>query len=324
MKICVPASDVLRGPQIFCNRLFRALQEFPEVELVSPDLCEIYLHSAVIRDPRKSIKNILRLDGVYHHVGPEYNWKEKNKPIKKSYEIADGIVYQSQFSKRLCEKYLGTTNVPKTTIYNGADPKEYASAVVCRQFAEKPFFLAVANWRKFKRLRDIIESFLLIDSSDVDLVVVGDVSKSGITKNELETFCQHRKVLFTGKVDQDRITFFLCQDLCSALVHISWIDNCPNTVVEALCAGKPVICGNVGGTKEIVQKAGGIVLDLEEDYDLEPADLYHPAPIDRSLVAKAMLKCLEQKFNIQNQHVDIRNVAREYLEFFKSVLNLRR
>ena len=44
-----------------------------------------------------------------------------------------------------------------------------------------------------------------------------------------------------------------------AMVHIAWIDNCPNTVVESLSCGIPVLSTHNGGTHELVKNNGKII-----------------------------------------------------------------
>jgi glycosyltransferase involved in cell wall biosynthesis len=46
-----------------------------------------------------------------------------------------------------------------------------------------------------------------------------------------------------------------------ALIHMVENDNCPNTVLEALAQGIPVIHDVKGGTKEIVQWFGHQIVD---------------------------------------------------------------
>lgn len=317
MKIYVPNTKKLRGPYIFCRRLYKAIVKIPDVEIVDPSSCSVQLHSVLLRDVNPKAKHVLRLDGVYHHVGPEYDWRKNNVPIKESFDFADGVVYQSHFSKKLCEKYLGKTSVPYEIIYNGANPNTYTfkGSIISK---DRPFFLTAANWRPFKRLEDTIESFLMSGLERVDLVIAGDTKRSGISEEKVAEYKKNPNIKFLGKVSQEELISYYVQ--CLALIHISWIDNCPNSVVEAICAGKPVICGNIGGTNEIVRESGGLVLNIEDDYDLEPRDLYHPPSIDRSLVVGAMYKCFNHDFSIKNSHVDIRNTAIKYLEFFRKIL----
>lgn len=316
MKIHIPNSEKLRGPQIFCNRLRKAMLEIPEVELTIPSKCSVQLHPIVFQSTQEDVKNVLRLDGVYYHTGPEYDWRKRNKPIKASFDKADGVVYQSNFSKALCEKFLGKTKVPYAIIYNGADLRNYTFDSSKNLFY-RPFFLTVANWRPMKRLKDIIESFLLVNLKDTDLMIVGDITQAGI-EDKLEEYKKDPRIQFLGNLTQKELIPYYVS--CMAFVHISWIDNCPNSVIEAICARKPVICGNIGGTKEIVQKSGGMILDIEKDYNLEPVDDHHPSPIPRNLVVDAMYRCAHEDFNIKNSHVDIRNTAVKYLDFFRGIV----
>jgi glycosyltransferase involved in cell wall biosynthesis len=56
---------------------------------------------------------------------------------------------------------------------------------------------------------------------------------------------------------------FTCKVFAVAdwMIHLAWADHCPNVVVEALSQGTPIICGEVGGTKEMIAHgAYGVVL----------------------------------------------------------------
>ena len=102
------------------------------------------------------------------------------------------------------------------------------------------------------------------------------------------------------------------------MIHLAWLDHCPNVVVEALMSSCPVICTNSGGTKELV-KNNGIILD-DSIWDWEPHNLYDPPKLD-------MNKCVERfkgQSNISSfdrtddLHIDI--IADKYLDFFKRVM----
>jgi len=319
MKISVPTSKKIAGPQLFCSRLNKAMQSMSEVEIVSPEEAEVRLHNIEIKDKSSLGKDILRLDGVYFNT--DQDWEKLNKSIKKSFDLADAVVYQSKFSKRLCDKYLGEANKPWRIIYNGAEHKRIKD-----DSCGMPFFLAVARWRPFKRLRETIEGFLDAKLKNHFLYIIGDVSKSGLSAEEVEKYSSNSKIKFLGKIDPKELETYYYSSCCRGLIHLSWIDSCPNSVVEAICANKPVICGNFSGPAEIVVEAGGgTILDWEDtSYDLSPRDIYNPPEVDIQIYSHVLREFVlhPERYRVLNpEPFYIQNTAKEYLSFFKEVLD---
>ena len=61
---------------------------------------------------------IQRLDGIYFNT--DQDWHHLNLPIYETYKIADAVIFQSNFNKKLTENFFG---VPKDSyvIHNGTD-----------------------------------------------------------------------------------------------------------------------------------------------------------------------------------------------------------
>jgi len=109
-------------------------------------------------------------------------------------------------------------------------------------------------------------------------------------------------------------------------VFLSWLDNCPNTVMEAVSCGLPVICTNQGGTREIVQKtSGGIIVEADAPYFSAEVDLYHPPEPDYNKIIEAILNVFEDYDEFCNSihigEIDIRHIAVKYIEFIRQSLN---
>ncbi len=310
MKIFIPHSpNVKTGKGFFCNRLHSALQEMGAkvCENIS-DRHDISLHP--IKLYKTKSKRVIRLDGCYHNS--MMNYKAMNKTLAKNLHAADAVVYQSLFSKQLCNKYLGKFNGPKTIISNGASISYYNSIP---HTIENRLFMASARWRPHKRLMDIIKSFLLADLVDSKLIIAGDVSRSGLHKGKLKNYFNLPNIEYIGKTDQKTLASYLKSSV--GFIHLCWFDNCPNGVVEAIAALVPVICNNVGGTAEIVRPSGGIVCDVDKPYNLKPVRLYKPPSIDRNKIADALRTCWTTPPRINADHINISSVAQKYLEFFK-------
>lgn len=323
MKIHIPQVDKIAGPQIFCNRLAKELQNRDSVKLTSLKEAEVVLHNILIEEYNPFAINVLRLDGVYFST--HENWRLLNKPLKESYEVADAIIFQSYFSKQLCEKYLGVCPKPYAIIHNGAEPKDFEMEIDPDFNQKRPFFLAVARWRPFKRLKETIEGFIQAGLKNHDLIIFGSISKSGLTEEEITRYKSYPNIKFFGKVDPYALRKYYAH--CRAFIHLSWIDSCPNSVIEAVCAQKPVICGNFGGTPEIIRGATGVILKCEDtEYNLEPKNLYNPPAIDLENYSNTLKRVnWETDFGkIDSSKFTIQHCADQYLVTFKGLINERK
>lgn len=319
MIVCIPslATGAISGKTHFCKRLAKALSSLNDVEVTS-DLHrthDISLHAVSIQETRVKARRVLRLDGVWHNTAQDF--LAQNEEIRRDMEKADAVVYQSQFSKRIADKYLSPYQGPWEVIFNGADPSFYRSFRPLPKTHEHAF-VAHSRWRPHKRLLEVIRSFLLAKIQDSCLYIAGDLSGCGIHPDLLRRCFSAPNIRYLGTLDQEHLAQLL--NTCDASIHLCWIDSCPNSVVEAIAAGRPVVTNNVGGTQELVGPSGGFVCAIDEPWDLNPCNLYSPPPIDRAVVAEALRQCAFTPPRISWDHVDIRNIALQYKRFFERVL----
>jgi len=313
MKVYLPVSDDAKtGKGLFINRLSKELSKHVKITNKS-EKCDVALH--VIKFKEINAKHhIIRYDGIYHNIDQDY--KHLNKEISKYIKSVSGIVYQSEFSKIMCEKYLGKFSGPSNIIYNGIDVSLFNNVKPINSSYEHNI-LAVSKWRPHKRLRDTIESFLLANVNDSMLWIAGELDNSGLSKSDINKYSE--KVKFLGRIDQPTLVRYY--KLCSVSIHLCWFDWCPNSVVEAIAAGCVIISNNVGGTPELTKKSNGIVCDIDTPYNYKPVKLYKPPQFDRNIVAEAIqLAC--KGIKVENQFIDIKNIAKQYLEFFNEVNRL--
>ena len=316
MKVFLPISpDPKSGKSFFFRRLLEEWKkDMPFDITTNPDnFVDVSIESARIKHKNSRLK-VIRFDGVYHNTGQ--NFRQKNSSMVTSLGIADGAIYQSNFAKSMCREYLGKFNGFESVIYNGADPEFYAKAIPIRMNYEK-IFISFSKWRPHKRLRDIIESFLLADIENSVLLIAGDLSRSGLTQSDINRYFSISNVRYIGILNQNQMAGYL--KIATAAIHLCWIDACPNSVVEAIVAGVPVICNNNGGTAELVAKANGYVCITEKSYDRKPIDLYHPPRFSYRIVAEAMIQAANEKRKIVNDHVLISNSAEQYKNYILQI-----
>jgi len=315
MKVYLPINkDAQTGKGLFINRLAVALKKKGvSVTANVGKKCDVALHLTKMRHKMNAI-NVVRFDGVYHNTDQDY--KMLNAVIKKESSRADAVIYQSKFSQIMSEKYVHKFDKPKTVIYNGADI-EYFTTVKPIDSDYKINFLAFSRWRPHKRLKDIIMSFVAAEIPDSCLWIAGDLKRSGLSKKKIRRYFKRDDIHYLGSLTFPYLARYIV--LADAVLHLCWFDCCPNSVVESICADTVVISNNVGGTPEIVEPSG-IICDIDKPYDFEPVDLYHPPNIDLNIVASIMRMTVEDVWPMDNNHVDIDNIAEQYISFFHKLL----
>jgi glycosyltransferase involved in cell wall biosynthesis len=286
------------GKHKFLRRLSTELESMG-VRTVSGK-SDIFLHIGRNMDKGRAKRKIMRIDGLILNSDQPYN--KMNKKILRNIHSSDAVVYQGQFCKDAFERFLG---VKKThaCIHNGADPKEFLER------DPQNFFLSCCHWRPHKRLKNVCSGFVkaLDKGLDADLLIAGD------TKEEVK----HPRIKYLGWQKPKKLRDLLSKAI--ATIHISWLDWCPNAMIESVVAGCPVIYSSSGGSPEIGERAGIEVADIA--WDFKPCQLYKPPKISDDVLANAMIELKQKKLLVKRDDLHIRYVAEAYLKFFGRVLS---
>ena len=231
--------------------------------LSNPRNCDVQLSFARI-EKSNNLPTVLRIDGIYYDL--DTNYKAKNLSISNSHERSDGVIYQSNYSKALCEKFLKPrkrTSICKV-IYNGVDPKWCGE----RKDHLGTNIVILSKWRRLKRLKEIVNLFLefLNVVPDSTLHVLGELHGNKPVK--------HEKIIYYGMVSRDIVGNVL--NIADFSLHLCKRDSCPNSVVETIGAGVPVITTDkCGGATEICSVTQGcIVCNGDFDSDFKPEHPY--------------------------------------------------
>ncbi len=311
MKVCISNSrqdwsTVKTGKGRFVQRLITALANRGVCVTTDPEVeVDITLGIGKFDHPIKSGKAVLRLGDA--HKDTNTKWKRLNFRKKKALGRADGVIYQSEYSKKLCHAFLGKTKSPETVIFNGADPNEFD--VEPYKSPYKYNFLASARvWTKQKRLKQIERAFLDAKITNSCLYICGTVDKKRRTKG----------IKYLGLVDQK--TLASLYKLCNAMIDITYLSACPNNVVEALVAGCKVICTLQGGTAEIVHPMSEMAIVKDQTYDFKPFNMKKVPKIDETELART-IKRYTWEGSCKANHLHIREISRQYYSFFERILD---
>jgi len=297
----------MAGPGSFTNRLVDYLRENYPVKIVRkrPD---IYLGAIVASrgiDPK--VKRVFRVDGCYYS-NESSRVGMRNRSIYKGMKNQDGIIYQSNFSKKMCRKILGCRKLEKktTVIYNGFDQSIVNDIKPIEKDCDL-MFVSSAKWRTSKRPNSIIKGFLEADIPDSKLYLLGDSSNHNKYKNVISIPYMKKEELYA---------YYKASD---AMIHLCFIDSCPNSVIEALSFNLPVICNNIGGTPEIVRDSGVIVECDSYNFNIIDKVIDNIPP---KMTAEAIRKfAYSDRTIVDRKDLDMSVAAKKYYEFFTEILN---
>jgi len=294
-----------RGLQKFGGLLIEQLSEYGVQFVDAGQKSDIHL-IVISGSPKAGSKNVLRLDGVYYDVGR----LKSNGPIKNSIVRADGVVYQSAWCRLFVEGMLKTKADKYAIIHNGT--KEMPPDTPVDKFGFDKLWIACANWRVNKRLQSMVHAF--VDAADR----VG-INAGFCIVGKPDYVFEHPRVKYLGHQSDLRSLYRSSDYMC----HICHLDACPNSVVEGLHAGIPVLCNNIGGTPEIVNDSG-IVLPLDKPFNFKPIknmEKVGPSSVDHEILTQGMVDMMTSDIWVSRPDLNIRASARKYYEFFKELLN---
>ena len=292
------------GPNHFALKL---VKELIKKDIIinpkeSPDAKLCFIESR--QNKKEKVPLIQRLDGIYFNKSQ--NYKVQNHNIQKTYNISDGVIFQSHFNKALTERYFGKHD-NSTVIHNGADMQMIdATGPLTHSKIDKyeNVWSCASSWRPHKRIDDNIRYFLEHAGKNDCLIVAGQKSLSRWSDFVEDNLYKKENIFYVGNVSVDKLISIYKRS--KYFLHLAWLDHCPNVVVDARASGCQIICTSAGGTKEIAGE-DAIVIE-EQTWDYNPIELYSPPKLDFSN------KIFKNPYN-KAYNIDISNVANKYLDF---------
>lgn len=304
-RICiVPKVHGVGGMVSFLHK-FSAAVEKRGVQVTFDLVDEPYSAVLVIGGSRQLLslfrarqRVVQRLDGI--------NWIHRRKPVSLKHSlrseygnlvlslirrfVADRIVYQSAFSRGWWNDWFGALKTPSSVVHNGVDLEAYKPVT---RIADSRYKLLVVEGSLgggyeggLANAVRLAEAASGLVSKPLELVVVGEVDES------LKAEWQARSAVaisWVGKVARERIPQLMneADALFSADVHPA----CPNSVIEALACGLPVVAYETGSLAELVPASAGWIAP----YGTNPWMLETPVvePLARGL---AQVLAQQEKF----------------------------
>jgi glycosyltransferase involved in cell wall biosynthesis len=267
------------GPNKFTRSLFAELTNKKGFSINSQDEADVEF-CLIQQAVQKKKPMVLRLDGIYFNSDQDY--ERQNAPIKFAYENADAVIFQSEFNKKLTEKWFGS-HINSNVIHNAYFGEIIKDQTFRKQLGDREIWSCASSWRPHKRLVDNVRYYLENSPENSIFLIAG----SGYTEEDIKNIqklikdnfykLDTRSILMLGELDYNMLRQMY--DVSSTFVHLAYLDHCPNVVVDAVAHGCHIICSSTGGTKEIV--ANGTIIQ-EEYWNFSPIEIYKTPYVDFS------------------------------------------
>jgi len=354
-----------QGPGIFLSRLKVELEKLGRFSVETPD---VWIQLSFERLPEHIIerraqgltKVFVRMDGCYsmrHHkfklpfgkplavpifdewYSVKVNWR-KNTTIRENLLSADGIIFQSEFSRLLTQRFVSPTK-PGVIVYNGVPLEDFSPSNSMPPHPASGHLLPKGegipskdpdvinlimshSFQPYHRLHDAFKILAVLKhvlKKPVHLNILGGDNAGafrhakqlapmvGVKEKEDYTFLGKRPYTELGNIYR----------ACDLMLNLSYWDTCPNVVIEALACGLPIVGVNHGGVAELIGDGGVLV---NEDIGMTYHDHLDPlrmpqAPVQDYIQAiqtalKKRDKLSEKARARAEKHFDIKHIATQY------------
>ena len=306
------------GPYIFLERISK---QFKNKNINLTNKFDPFYDFSIFANTNKSIYKkpyFLRIGGIFFdNKNTVINTVKANEEIFESIDNSIGTIFISEFTKNLVIKFHKNLKVPNVVINNSVplnlfSPKGDNLRDKLKLKSNDFVIITSAAWRRHKRLNEIIKLFykLKTEINNLKLIILGEYD---LKKNDPD-------IILAGNIKHFKLPEWY--RTANAYVHLSWIDQNPNTLVEAIACGLPSLCTNNGGTHELIKKTNsGIVSNADKNYDYQLIDYYNPPEPKYDLLVNDFMKIYNNyakfKKSINTDPIDINSAAVKYLNFFQ-------
>ncbi len=240
-----------------------------------------------------------------------------NEAVKNILPHIEQIIFQSIWSK---ETICGTLEFePKNyrIIYNATDIEFFKPAKNIPEIKTKDDYIYIICTGSLRRNFRINIPFGILKRLPLKakLIFVGSIDNE--CKSELNKISESKysdRVIYIPHMDNRKLLEYL--QLSDIMLHPVQGDACPNSVIEALSCGIPVVCGSWGGQAELIGNGGKVVTNHKK-WDYSEAFAEDCCKALEEIAANLD----EYKINARKRAVEKFNLQRLYNEYYEVMQN---
>lgn len=288
----IPELKGLGGPASFQEKMMLGLKKQGyegHFDLNNPEVRSLLViggtkHLAEIwKAKRKGVRVVQRLNGM--------NWIHRKKKtglrhyLRSEYgnfllgtirnQLADAIIYQSQFARSWWQTAYGIQTINSSVIYNGVDLVEYSPQGEsnlpedCTRILLVEGHLGQGNETGLWNAIKLVEAIQGKTGKAVELMVAGKVPQEIMAQAQSSSSVQ---INWAGVVKRKQIPVL---DRSAHLLFSADLNAaCPNAVIEALACGLPAVAFATGSLTEILQNDAGKTVPYGSNYwELEAPEI---------------------------------------------------
>ncbi len=276
---------------------------------------------------RRGIPIITNQSGAFYAGWYAGDWQARNTEISHAYHLADHVFWQSEFSRQSVKKFLGEQNGNGEVLYNAVDTKAFQPRPLIQSPVKNGFRFLVSGktdphlaYRVKAAIRGLAHVRQQGLEASLKIAGVMTTETSKIIEELINDSGLSDCVTLTGPYTQTQAPTLYTS--CDAYLLLTHNDVCPNSALEAMACGIPVIHTSTGGTPELVGKAGAMI-ETPESWE-------RPSIPDARAVAQAMITVASNHSLLASlarqraiEKFDIAHWIRRHTEVIGSLLNRR-
>lgn len=218
----------------------------------------------VRRWKKNGVHIVQRLDGIYYPSKHGERYEDLNALIKEIYKnYASSIIFQSEYSKNQCYSIFGPHGAKQEFIvHNGADTDYFfpsESILSPPMEGESWKLVTTGSFRNSDMIEPLTEAMdILIKEHMVELEVIGDFKNK-----ELEKYLQRSYIRHVGKTNLPEIASRIKKSHIFLYSHLN--PPCPNSVIEAVQCGLPVVGFDSGAMRELLSHQTELLASVNSD-----------------------------------------------------------
>jgi glycosyltransferase involved in cell wall biosynthesis len=219
---------------------------------------------------RRGAPVVVNQDGVGYPGWAGDRTEEVNRPLRRALLAADHVLYQSAFSKRSSDEFLGEPRGSWEVLHNAVDVDHFTPGE--HEPPGGPVLLLGGDQTQGYRIELALRTLaaLLPKHPDARLLVTGRLAEP-VDPLVRELGLRGHVDLLGGYAQRDAPSILRRAHI---LLHTKVNDPCPTLVVEALACGLPVVHPASGGTVELVGDVAGVGVPHPDSFERDEP----PAP----------------------------------------------